>query len=142
MARSKKRSGGNEGVSTPISSMIDIVFLLIIFFVVTAAIDKEVEDERINLARAPHGKPVVKKDPNSVIINVHKDGMLTIGMIPVSMSQISDILRETFTNTGGNITIVIRGDKDVQHGYIRKVMDAVTETGLYKIKFVTILDEG
>jgi len=60
MAKKKKRAQLAEA-SVPISAMIDIVFLLIIFFVVTASIDKEVEDEMITLSNAPHGKPVVKK---------------------------------------------------------------------------------
>ena len=35
---------------------------------------------------------------------------------------------------GQDFPIVIRGDHRAQHGYIKEVMDAITSTGLYKVK--------
>ena len=46
MAKGSKKPQMDDNAEVPISSMIDVVFLLIIFFVVTAAVDKEVEDEK------------------------------------------------------------------------------------------------
>ena len=40
----KTRLMTEEAASVPISSMIDIVFLLIIFFIVTATLDKDMQD--------------------------------------------------------------------------------------------------
>ena len=124
-----------EIAETPISSMIDVVFLLIIFFVVTAALDKEIEDESIVLTNAPHGKPLKKKDPRGVTINVRKNGDINASGSVVSMGVLSNILTNQAHKFGNNIPIVIRGDRDVQHGYIQKVMEAVTKTGLYRVKF-------
>ncbi len=120
----------------PISSMIDVVFLLIIFFVVTAAVDKEVSDEKIVLAEAPHGKPVNTVDPRSVVINVRDDGTLTMGMHTVTMEEISRtllLLRQEY-GTETDIPIVIRGDKDAPHEYIKRAFKAVTDTGLSNVR--------
>jgi biopolymer transport protein ExbD len=137
MAKRKKREV--QEAEVPISSMIDIVFLLIIFFVVTAAIDKEIQDEKIELAKAPHGKPLTKKDPRSVTINVRSDSedgsFFTIGMQIMSPSQISQQLVTAANKWGKDIPIIIRGDRDTQHEHIKEVMEAVTRTRLYKIKF-------
>ena len=124
-----------EVAETPISSMIDVVFLLIIFFVVTASLDKEIEDEEIELTNAPHGKPLKKKDPRGVTINVRKNGKINVAGTLVSMGVLSDILTNQAHKFGNDIPIVIRGDRDVQHGYIQKVMEAVTQTKLYRVKF-------
>lgn len=140
MARARKAKITDEMAQTPISAMIDVVFLLIIFFVVTAAIDKDVEDEKVLLANAPHGKPVKEKDSRSVIINVRQDGTLTMGLFVVTVPQISEILKETadkFNTT--DIPIIIRGDRNAQHYYIHQVMDAVTNTGLYRVKFNAVM---
>ncbi len=143
MARKRKKMGGEEGADIPIESMIDVVFLLIIFFVVTAAIDKEVEDEAVGLSDAPHGKPLEKKNPKSVTINVRKDGVLNISQIPLTIDKISEQITiaatKWYPNNPAEMPIVIRGDKDAQHGYIKKVMEAVTKTGLYKVRFMAIV---
>jgi biopolymer transport protein ExbD len=133
MAKRKRKE--QEEASVPISSMIDIIFLLIIFFVVTASIDKEIEDEQVTLAAAPHGKPLTKKDPRSVTINVRRDGSVNIGMHQMKMSQLTLQLKAAASKRGSDIPIIIRGDQNTQHGYIKDVMEAITETGLYRVKF-------
>lgn len=130
-----------EEAEIPISSMIDIVFLLIIFFVVTASLDKEIEDEQIKLTNAPHGKPLKKKDPRGVTINVRQNGQINVSGQLVSMGVLSDILTNQASKFGNDIPIVIRGDRNVQHGYIQKVMDAVTKTKLYRVKFQAIKND-
>ncbi|OGV34077.1 MAG: hypothetical protein A2020_01255 [Lentisphaerae bacterium GWF2_45_14] len=130
-----KKKPETQEASVPISSMIDIVFLLIIFFVVTASIDKEIEDERVTLANAPHGKPLTKKDPRSVTINVRPDGTLNMGMYTMTKPQISEQLKISASKFGYDMPIIIRGDREVQHGYIQEVMEAVTDTGLYRMNF-------
>ena len=124
-----------QEAAVPISAMIDIVFLLIIFFVVTAAVDKAIEDEKVTLANAPHGKPLTKKDPRSVTINVRPDGTINMGMYQMTKAQISDQLRISASKVGTDMPIIIRGDRNVQHGYIEEVMDAITDTGLYRLSF-------
>lgn len=130
-----KRKIETQEATVPISAMIDIVFLLIIFFVVTASIDKEIEDESINLSNAPHGRPVTKKDPRAVTINVRKDGSMNMGMLQMTPEQISTQLTTAASKWGADLPIIIRGDKEVQHEYVKRIMTAVTETKLYKVKF-------
>jgi len=93
MAKKNRRREEQDVADIPISSMIDIIFLLIIFFVVTAALDKEVEDEVVKLSKAPHGKPIVKKNPRSLTINVRPDGTMNIGGIQMSTKKIEYTLR-------------------------------------------------
>jgi len=142
----KKRISNDEMAETPISSMIDVVFLLIIFFVVTAAIDKDVEDEKVILAEAPHGKPVTKKDPRTVVINVHQDGVMTMGMREVKQQEITKALeemkvKEAEAGRGLDFPILIRADYNAQHGYVKQAMEAVTNTGLYSVKINAMLSE-
>jgi biopolymer transport protein ExbD len=136
----KKRTKNEEEADVPIESMIDIIFLLIIFFVVTAAMDKDIQDERVKLATAPHGKPLKKKDPRSVYINVRDDGNINMNGQVIPMQRMSKILANAASENGTNIPIVIRGDLNVDHEYIKKVMNAVTSTGLYRVKFNAVIE--
>ena len=137
----KRRKAAPKEADVPIESMIDIIFLLIIFFVVTASMDKEIQDENIKLTSAPHGKPIKKKDPRSVTINVRSDGTINVGGQLVSMGTVSNILTNAAHQYGNDIPIIIRGDKYAMHGYIKKVLEAVTETKLYHVKFQALKDE-
>ena len=137
-----KKQRQQEDADIPISSMIDIIFLLIIFFVVTASMDKEIQDEKVKLSMAPHGKPIVKKDPRAVTINVREDGTINISGHVVNMATVSQILINAANEYGTDIPIIIRGDRRTLHGYIKKVLEAVTATSLYRVKFQALKDEG
>lgn len=136
-----KKKQQQEEADIPIASMIDVVFLLIIFFVVTASIDKEVDDEKIALADAPHSKPVAKKDPRSIVINVRTSGEMNIATIPLTTQQISQQLIAAASKWGNDMPIIIRGDRDTQHEYIKKVMKAITDTQLYRVKFMAVVNQ-
>ena len=134
----KRKNDGAVVADIPISSMIDIIFLLIIFFVVTAAMDKEVEDAEILLANAPHGKPLKKKDPRSVTINVRMNGDITLGGRIVPVSMVSDVLKVAAGHYGSDLPIIVRADERTYRGFVAKVMNAITKTKLYKVKFQAV----
>ena len=136
----KKKHKEEEEADIPISAMIDVVFLLIIFFVVTASMDKDIQDETIRLTSAPHGKPVKKKDPRTVTINIRADGTCTISGSVASQNTVANVLKNAANEFGTDIPVVIRADKAVLHGYVKRVMEAITSTKLYRVKFQALKD--
>jgi biopolymer transport protein ExbD len=46
------------------------------------------------------------------------------------------------TDYGSDTPIIIAGDAKVQHKWIRKVMDACTEVGIWKLKFMALKEPG
>ena len=141
MAKRNRKEREQEDADVPISAMIDVVFLLIIFFVVTATLDRDIQDENVRLASAPHGKPVKKKDPRTVTINVRSDGKCTISGTIANSDMVSNVLKNAANEFGTDIPIIIRADKSVLHGYVKKVMEAITATGLYRIKFQALKEQ-
>ena len=131
----KTRPVTEEAASVPISSMIDIVFLLIIFFIVTATLDKDLQDESVLLADAPNGRPIVKQDPRTITINLRMDGTMNVGgraMTPADLTRLLEDVKRTSPDPL-SIPIVIRGDRQVQYYHGAKVLDAIKKTGLYKV---------
>lgn len=129
-----KRKEG-EDANVPLSAMIDIVFLLIIFFVVTAALDKEIQDEQIQLANSPHGKVVEKAPKNAFYINVREKGDLTVNGQTVTTAEITNMLYKHMHTFGKSFPIILRCDKRTRHGYIMNAQRAVTDAGLYAVMF-------
>ncbi len=129
----------DESVETPIASLIDVVFLLIIFFVVTAAVEKDVVDESIRLAQASNVKAVEKKHPGTITINVDKDGSVNIALQTMSLVQLEQILTATVSRQGNRIPVVIRSDRETLFNEVDKVMQAVGRAGLYRVKLSAVV---
>jgi biopolymer transport protein ExbD len=122
-----------DSVETPIASLIDVVFLLIIFFVVTASVEKDLTDETIRLAQAKHVPPVEKKDPGTITINVRRDGEANIALQPMSPKALQNILTATREKVGNHVPILIRGDSKTIYGNIDRIMEVIGKSGLYRV---------
>ena len=141
MSRRQKRGiRVAEGGGINMTPMIDIVFQMIIFFVLTVEMEKDQLDERITLAESPHGPEVVDRDPRTVTIDVTARGDISIGRIPLSSGQLLSIMRRAVVEYGQDTPVIIRGDGKTRHEEIRRVMDTCTRAGLYRVKFAAIKD--
>ncbi len=127
-----------ESLETPIASLIDVVFLLIIFFVVTAAVEKDIVDDTIRLAQAKHVPAVEKKDPRTVTINLRREGSINIALQNMSLRQLQTILTATRAKSGNSVPIVIRSDGKTFYSEVDKVLQAIGETGLYRVKLSAV----
>ncbi len=138
MAKIKKE----EAMETPVSSMIDVVFLLIIFFVVTAAVDDDIVDTSIDLAQAKNVAAVVKKDPLSFNINIGTDGKINIiPGVTISRIELKNTLIGERIKHGNKFPVVIRGDRDTLFRYIDRVMIVIAEAKLYEVRIAAISEK-
>jgi biopolymer transport protein ExbD len=125
----------NDKVETPIATLIDVVFLLIIFFVVTAAMDAEVLDQTVKLAQAKSSKPPEKVDPRMFIINVRASGAVSVGLgQKITLSELSRHLKMLRKKYGNEYPILIRADGNAQYNKVKLVTEEVLKAGLYKVK--------
>ena len=124
--------------------MIDVVFQMIIFFVCTAQLEREMIDESLNMPDAPHAPAVADaKDPRTITIEVDAKGKVSIARTPLTVSRLRKILEKTVADygvRGPSIPILIRADAATKHVAVKQVMDACTGAGLYKIAFVAVKD--
>lgn len=132
------RRRADDSLATPISSLIDVVFLLIIFFVVTASVEKDVVDESIRLAQAKYVQAVDKKDPRTVTINVTRSGSINIALQTINVTQLQQILTATREQSGNSVPIVIRSDGRTLYEHIDNVVQAIGKTGLYRVKISAV----
>ncbi len=127
-----------EGIETPIASLIDVVFLLIIFFVVTASIERDIVDTTIRLAQAKDLPAVAKKNPNTITINVHRNGDVNIALQPLTLTQLQQILTAVVQEYGNNVPILIRADQNTLYHEIDKVMNVIGKAGLYRVRLAAL----
>ncbi|EDM26482.1 hypothetical protein LNTAR_05889 [Lentisphaera araneosa HTCC2155] len=126
----------------PISSLIDVVFLLIMFFVATAQMDQEGFDQNVQLAIAYDMEKIKNRANGQFPISVLKEGVVSTG--PGSTGDIAGLKRELtqhVANYGDEVTVIIRPDKEVELKVIEEVMSAVGECGVAKINISAKLEE-
>jgi len=129
-----------EELQTPITAMIDIVFQLIIYFVVTSSVDKDMVDESIKLAEATHSPAVEASDPRMVVINVSDKGKVNIALQPLNMTQLEQMLLAMKVQSGNSIPILIRCDGNTRFDYVDQVMQRAARVGLYRVRIAAMVE--
>ncbi len=128
-----------EDLQTPITAMIDIVFQLIIYFIVTSSVDKDMVDETIKLAEASHSPVVETSDPRMVVINVNARGQVNIALQPLNMTQLEQLLLAMKVQSGNSVPILIRCDGNTRFDYVDQVMQRAAKVGLYRVRIAAMV---
>ena len=122
--------------------MIDVVFQLIIFFVVTAAMQNKALETNVRMAMAPNGPVESVKDPRTVLVDVVEDGTIQVMKTRISEGQLLTILNNARKTSGQSTPVVIRGDLLTKHEAIKRVMDLCGKAGLWKIRFAALKEKA
>ncbi len=141
------RGRATEDFEMDITPMIDITFLLLIFFLVCSTAD---QDTSIELAKARHGKGVGER--NSVIITISDEGIdsapvyLADGMVgeplPNDPEQQQDMIAEAVEKgrrEQNKDNVIIKADRNVAHREVARVIKAVSRVEGTKI-FLAVLE--
>ena len=129
----------SKGDFTPdMTPMIDMVFQLMIFFLVTIKMDQDMINKEIELSSAPHGPAIEERDPRTIIIEVDRRGRVSVGNVRMSPDYLRGILRTAVNRSGYGIPVLVRGDQKTQHADIKTVMDICSSVGLWRIRFAAI----
>ncbi|MCJ8332121.1 MAG: biopolymer transporter ExbD [Lentisphaeria bacterium] len=131
-----------EDCEVPMSTLIDIVFLLIIFFVFTASTQNEVVDYSIKLAQSHYVKPEEVVDPRTFILNVKRNELdvivFSIAGHHMSLDQIRDQLIRAVAVSGNDFPVVIRASANLEYRIVDKLNLVITDAGLYRVQHATL----
>ncbi|MCD4820108.1 MAG: biopolymer transporter ExbD [Candidatus Cloacimonetes bacterium] len=129
--REKKR----KKLTLNIISLIDVVFLLLIFFML---ISKYVEQKGMKLD-LPSTKSFDTTKSQEILLQIDSNGKMLMNDNEISMedlaSKIIEILPEVTEKT-----LIIKADKELAHGNVVKIMDIARSNGLKKIVIATDLE--
>jgi len=119
-----------------IASLVDVLFLLLIFFMVTSAF---VEQPNIKLELPATSNTEVSR-VERMVLTISRDGQLFIQDKPVDKQNLEKELRRVVLDTGEEI-LVLKADKMVPYGEIVGVMDDARGAGFKKVIAPTIMEE-
>ena len=121
----------NKGTFIPTSSMGDIAFLLLIFFMVTT-IFREETGLPVELPRAEAGEEVNRELVSNIYIN--RQGQISIDDRLVQVKHITDIIG-TKINENPQLIVAFKTDTYTDYGIVSEVMEELKEVNAVRVFF-------
>jgi biopolymer transport protein ExbD len=139
------KSGGLDRKSKaaseiPSSSLADIAFLLLIFFMVTTVFRTD-KERPIDWAAAAATKKIDEKVKNILNVWVERDGSIWINDQPIPMEDVSEIVRPLYAASDQHLVISIRGDRETPYSYIDAIQKEMVAAGVVRVVFATMLEQ-
>ncbi len=125
----------SDPIQFQLAPMIDVVFLLLCFFV-TSTIYAQWETEMDLVLPAAHSGGTPQRQLGELILNVRADGAIIVNSRILPPDRLGELLDQV-SRLWENPPVVIRGDTNARHGDILRVMDLCRNAGLYHISFAT-----
>jgi biopolymer transport protein ExbD len=133
---SRKSSASEE---IPSSSMADIAFLLLIFFMVSTVFRKE-RDQPIEWTTAEATEKIDEKRKNILHLWVDPDGQVYINDQLVPNESIAGVVRPIYAENR-NLVVAVRGDRDVPYSQINAITEQLKQSGAVRVTFATRIEQ-
>ena len=127
-----------DEIGFQLAPMIDMTFLLLIFFMVTTKISKDQVKVDIKLPTAANAT-IPNDISNRDIISIDSTGAYYIGQIPATKKELTAHLKERFKVTPP-LRLYIRADKNTPGKQIKELMRIAAEAGAVNVIFGTYQD--
>ena len=124
-------SSDSDTVSIDLSPMIDMVFILLIFFIVTTVF---VEETGIEVNK-PEAAATVQLEKNSILIAISKEGKVVYGGREIGVSGVAPIVKRLTLQE--DVPVIIQADEGASHGVFSRVYGEAKLAGAKSINFST-----
>ena len=122
--------------SLSMTPLIDIVFLLLIFFLVATRFAEEDRELEVMLPTASEAKPLVVK-PREMFINIDHRGAYFFGNKQMDLKEMEETLQTADTNNPFGQMVIIRADKRCTWDAVVAAIDACHRAGIHDIRPTT-----
>ena len=124
----RKRFREEEDAAIDMTPMLDIVFIMLIFFIVTTSFVKEAGID----VNKPEASQAEKKPSANIFIAIRANGEVWMDKRMVDVERVGANIERLLAEQPTDI-VVIQADKEAKHGVVVEVMDQIKEAGIDKI---------
>ena len=128
--RSIPETGGFQ-----IAPMVDVVFLLLIFFLVTWNFARYETELDVVVPAAKEGKET-RRAMGEVILNVRSDGSIVLNRRTLSREELLEALSR-ISSMYPDQAVVLRGDENADYRHIVAVLDICRTANIWNVAFAT-----
>ena len=122
------------------TAMMDVVFLLLCFFITTSVFSQWEMEVDVTLPTAQSAK-MPNRLPGEVIINLSRDGRILVNQQTLTREDLADRLRRLAQFFPGQ-SVVLRADKQTSYEQLVGIIDLCRLSDIWNISFATAADEA
>ena len=131
----------NASSEVPTSSLADIAFLLLIFFMVTTVFQAD-RDRPIEWADAEAAEKIDEKQKNFLNIWLERSGTVFMNDQPFGMADVSSFVAPLYAGSDRALVISISSDRQTPYVFVDQLQDELVEAGVVRVVFATQLEQN
>lgn len=136
--RIRSRDSSADGVAIDMTPIIDMVFLLLIFFLVATTFHQEEREMQIALPFARASGPI-SAALKEIIINVDATGQIYVGGRGVTPEQLGGLIAEAVKQNPDQ-KVTVRGDRNATYAHVVAALDVCKAHGIQEPYLDTVLN--
>ena len=122
-----------------LTAMMDVIFLLLCFFITTSVFSQWEYEVSITLPTAKSDK-IPERLPGEIILNIDGDGKITLNQQELSIDVLREKLKKISSFYPGQ-PIVLRADKDTKYENLMRVIDTCRQADIWNFSLATREEE-
>ena len=127
---------GSALSSLSMTPLIDIVFLLLIFFLVATRFAEEERELDVLLPDASEAQPLTSK-PRELFINIDQHGAYFVSGKSLTLAELHPVLEAAYVNNPGRASAVIRADRRCRWDSVVAAMNACKKAKIRDYRVTT-----
>ncbi len=131
-----KRSVQSDEEGIPITNLVDVLFLLIVFFMLSTVLSY---DRGLGV-KLPETQTAGRISNKGVSILVNREGRVFVDGREVALDRLGDAVKERQKLMGSNV--ILKSDRDTRFQAIAQVMDKLLAVGIGDISLPVLQQEG
>ncbi|MGD2046924.1 MAG: biopolymer transporter ExbD [Gemmatimonadota bacterium] len=125
----------------PSSSLADIAFLLLIFFMVSTVFQTD-RDRPIDWVEAEAAQKIDEKQKNILNIWMERNGTVFMNDQPFAMADVSNYVAPLYAASDRALVISIRSDRQTPYHFVDALQKELVEAGVVRVVFATQLEQS
>jgi len=118
------------GATVEMTPIIDMVFLLLIFFLVATTFHQTEREMQIALPEAVSAGPI-SIALREIVVNIDEQGQIIVGGRSISREDLSTIVSEAVANNPEQ-KVTVRGDRNAPYAHIARALDVCKAAGVHE----------
>ena len=127
---------GMVAYQLPVTPMVDLVFNLLLFYIVATTFAEEERELKLTLPEASQAQPLITK-PREMLVNIDLEGRYVVSGKTVGLGELQRLLYAASASNPGRASVIFRADERCHWKYVVAAMNACTKARIADYRVMT-----